>query len=173
LSSIVPHAPDAVLRQDTLHVGCAAVDKTVAVKVCFAAAATVTLVGEITRSGGVISTVEATAWDESAFDSAVTVTVLGDGTAFGAVKLPDVVMVPTVEFPPGTPLTSQTTPVFVEKLTDAVNCCVLPALTETVSGEIDIGFAIVTFASAVFEGSDTEIAVTVTDVEVVIVAGAE
>lgn len=38
-------------------------------------------------------------------------------------------MVPTAEFPPGTPFTLQVTAVFDEPVTVAVNCCVLPSNT--------------------------------------------
>ncbi len=43
-------------------------------------------------------------------------------------------MVPTLELPPATPLTLQTTPVFEAPLTLAVNCCVCPRSTEAVEG---------------------------------------
>jgi len=46
--------------------------------------------------------------------------------------------VPTVEFPPKVPLTFQETEEFVVPVTVALNCCVLPAGTTAVAGEIDI-----------------------------------
>ena len=42
---------------------------------------------------------------------------------------------PTVEFPPGTPLTLQVTAVLLVPVTVAVNCCVAPAWTEAEPGE--------------------------------------
>ncbi len=51
-----------------------------------------------------------------------TVTVLGDGTLFGAVYNPPAVMVPTLVLPPATPFTFQVTPKFDEPVTVAVNC---------------------------------------------------
>lgn len=52
-------------------------------------------------------------WVESACEIAVTVTPAGLGTLVGAVKSPDVEMVPVVEFPPVTPLTCQVTALLV------------------------------------------------------------
>lgn len=45
-------------------------------------------------------------------------------------------MVPVVELPPCTPLTSHVTPVFVVPLTEAVNCCVTPVCNVALAGEI-------------------------------------
>jgi hypothetical protein len=50
-------------------------------------------------------------------------------------------IVPTVEFPPNTPETSQFTAVLVVPETDALNCCVCPTGTLTLSGERDIEIA--------------------------------
>ena len=44
---------------------------------------------------------------------------------------------PTVEFPPKVPLTFQETEEFVVPVTVALNCCVFPAGTTAVVGEID------------------------------------
>jgi hypothetical protein len=58
---------------------------------------------------------------ESAADTAVTVTIAGEGTVTGAVYTPDVEIIPTVALPPATPLTLQFTTVFDEPVTDAAN----------------------------------------------------
>ena len=52
---------------------------------------------------------------------AVTVTPV-DGTALGAVYIPEGEMVPTVGFPSTVPLTIQVTDVFVFPVTVALNC---------------------------------------------------
>jgi hypothetical protein len=57
----------------------------------------------------------------SAWLVAVTCTVAGDGRSAGAVYIPAVVIVPSVVFPPGTPLTLQLTAVSVVFVTVAVN----------------------------------------------------
>ena len=67
-----------------------------------------------------------------ACEMAVTVTVLGLGTVVGGVYSPSLVIVPTVEFPPLVPFTSQVKAVFDEPDTSAVNCNVLPRLTVVV-----------------------------------------
>jgi hypothetical protein len=108
----------------------------------------------------------------SAVDIAFTVTGFDAGTEFGAVYTPAVVIVPTVAFPPVTPLTCHVTPVLVEKFTVAANCCVCAALTETVSGLTTIGKARVTVASAVLLRSAWEVAVTTTVEELEITEGA-
>ena len=81
-ASILPHP---LLLQLTVHVGCTAVESTVAVNVCWAAAAIVTTVGEITMSGGVIVVVAEAISLLFAFETAVTLTGFAEGTAFGAV----------------------------------------------------------------------------------------
>jgi hypothetical protein len=58
---------------------------------------------------------------ESAADTAVTVTIAGEGTAIGAVYTPAVEIIPTVALPPATPLTLQFTAVFDEPVTVVVN----------------------------------------------------
>jgi hypothetical protein len=60
---------------------------------------------------------------------ACTETELGFGTTAGAKKFPEALIVPTVEFPPVTPLTCHVTAVLVVPVTVAANCCELPALT--------------------------------------------
>lgn len=57
----------------------------------------------------------------SAADTAVTVTVEGEGTAAGAVYTPEVEIVPTVALPPTTPFTCHVTAVFEEFVTFAEN----------------------------------------------------
>jgi hypothetical protein len=58
---------------------------------------------------------------ESAAETAVTVTVGGEGTVIGAVYTPAVEIMPTVAFPPATLLTLQVTAVFKDPLTTAMN----------------------------------------------------
>ncbi len=62
--------------------------------------------------------------DESAFETAVTETLEGFGTALGAVKRPEVEILPTTELPPVAPSTFQVTAVLELPFTVAVNCCV-------------------------------------------------
>ncbi len=57
---------------------------------------------------------------ELAADTAVTVTVAGEGIIAGAVYIPEVEIVPTVVLPPATPFTCQLTVIFVELATVAV-----------------------------------------------------
>jgi hypothetical protein len=122
--------------------------------------------------GGVTVTVAEALRAVSAWDTAVTVTVLGDGTVLGAVYSPLESMVPTVVFPPATPFTCQLTAVLLEKVTDAVNCCVEVTATEVLEGLTDIGVATVTVASAVLVVSALEITVMVTAAGLGIEAGA-
>ena len=95
---------------------------------------------------------------------AVTVTVAGDGIAAGAVYSPALDIVPTVEFPPATPLTCQVTAVLDPALaTMALNCWVpVAASTTTAPGSTDTatGGVIVTPAKPVLVGSATETATT-------------
>src|SRR5216684_4028858 len=63
---------------------------------------------------------------ESDCKTAVTVTVGGLGTEFGAVNKPVSLIVPTVEFPPGNALTCQLTAELPAFCTVAVNCTVAP-----------------------------------------------
>ena len=65
---------------------------------------------------------------------AVIVTELGFGIAAGDLYLPVESMVPTVEFPPATPLTVQLTAVFVLFATVAVRLSVSPMRTFAVPG---------------------------------------
>jgi hypothetical protein len=63
------------------------------------------------------------------------VTVAGFGKSLGAVKSPALDMVPTIELPPGTPLTLQVTTIFDVPVTVAVSCCVLPSNTLEIDDE--------------------------------------
>lgn len=90
---------------------------------------------------------------ESATLLAVMVSDVADETV-GAVYRPEVEIVPTVLLPPVTPFTAQETPLFVDPVTLALNCCVSPdcnvaaeGVTETVT--VGVGFT-VTLALAVF-----------------------
>jgi hypothetical protein len=101
---------------------------------------------------------------ESAADTAVTVTVAGEGTVAGAVYNPEVEIVPAVVLPPVMPLTCQVTAMFVELATvadiiwDEETVTVAPpGLTATV-----ITGATVTCAEALLVVSAAETAVTVT-----------
>ena len=61
--------------------------------------------------------------------TAVTVTVFAAGIALGGVKIPVVLIVPTVAFPPATPFTCHVTAVLERLLTLALNASVLPNRT--------------------------------------------
>jgi hypothetical protein len=131
------------------------------------------LLGEITIGGGVTVMVAVPLRELSALATAVTVTVFGDGTVFGAVYNPSLLIVPTVEFPPSTPLTCQVTAVLVvEKMTDAENCCVALAATEAVEGLTVTGSPITMEACAVLFVLALETAVIVTVEGLGIVSGA-
>lgn len=66
---------------------------------------------------------------------ASTVTVFELGTAFGAVYMPDELMVPTAALPPVTPLTCHVTEAFDDPETVALKDCVDPARTMALAGE--------------------------------------
>jgi hypothetical protein len=72
----------------------------------------------------------------SATLTAVTVTVEGDGTDDGALYVPRLLIVPTVEVPPVTPLTFQMTEVFAAFCTVAVKARVRPTRTVALVGEM-------------------------------------
>jgi hypothetical protein len=102
---------------------------------------------------------------ESAEETALMVTVAGEGTVAGAMYMPIAEIVPTVEFPPLTPLTRQVTAVFVEFATVAVKACEpVPAVTVDVPGatETDIAGTMVTCAEPDLFMSAAATAVTVT-----------
>jgi hypothetical protein len=105
---------------------------TVAVKTRVSDVPMVAVEGETeTRIPESIVTVALAVADCTALETAVTVTVLGVGTAEGAVYKPVVLIVPWVESPPVTLLTCQMTDTSVGPVTVARNCCDAP--TETVA----------------------------------------
>jgi hypothetical protein len=67
--------------------------------------------------------------------TARTVIVFGLGSVFGAVYMPDELIVPAAALPPVTPFTCQVTEVFVVPKIWALNDCVAPARTFAVVGE--------------------------------------
>jgi hypothetical protein len=71
---------------------------------------------------------------ESAWLVAVICTVAGDGKSAGAVYTPADVIVPSVAFPPGEPLTFQLTVVSVVFVTAAKNVSWFPSTTDPVVG---------------------------------------
>jgi len=71
---------------------------------------------------------------ESAWLVAVICTVGGDGRSAGAVYTPPDVIVPSVAFPPGAPLTLQLTAVSVVFVTVAVRVAWPPSTTDPVTG---------------------------------------
>ena len=73
----------------------------------------------VTVGGGMIVTTEVTDNFGSSYDTAITLTVAGEGTTTGATYFPDVSIVPTVEFPPVMLFTCQVTRVFVPPETPA------------------------------------------------------
>jgi hypothetical protein len=109
---------------------------------------------------------------------AVTVTVAGLGTVAGALKTPEVEIVPVVAPPPVTPFTCQVTAVLAVFCTVAVKVCDAPVATLAVPGEIEIltggetGAVMVTVAEADLVASACETAVTVTVAGLGTLAGA-
>jgi hypothetical protein len=81
-----------------------------------------------------IVTSEAEVLEVSAALVARTETETGAGRFAGAVKMPFVSIVPTVEFPPGIPFTLQLTAVFAVLVTVAVKDCGSPSSTDAVDG---------------------------------------
>lgn len=73
---------------------------------------------------------------ESATLVAVTCTMSGEGKSAGAVKVPEVVIVPAEELPPATPFTLQVTAVFVVLATMSVKASEFPSKTEELDGEM-------------------------------------
>jgi hypothetical protein len=82
----------------------------------------------------VIANVTAPDFVESAWLVAVICTVAGDGKSAGAVYTPLEVIVPSVAFPPDTPLTLQLTAVSIVFVTDATNVSWFPSTTDPVDG---------------------------------------
>jgi hypothetical protein len=72
----------------------------------------------------------------SAWEVAVTVTVVVVGNTFGAVYTPVELTVPMIASPPFSPFTCQVTVVFVEPVTVAVKGCVAPPATLAEVGEM-------------------------------------
>jgi hypothetical protein len=70
----------------------------------------------------------------SAADTAVTLTVAGEGTVIGAVYRPAPEIVPTVALPPATPLTCQVTAALLEFLTVAENDSLAETATLALEG---------------------------------------
>ena len=110
----------------------------------------------------------------SATEVAVTVTPDGFGTVPGAVYSPAGEIVPHDAPLQPVPARLHVTLVFVEPVTVAVNCCVFPAATSTVAGEIltATGATIVTVAVANVVGSAAKATLTVTRGGVGIALGA-
>jgi hypothetical protein len=131
--------------------------ETEAVNCCVLPAVSVTVVGLRDMATGCSVTVAAAVLVVSAELLAVTVTVCEELTDAGAVYSPLVEIVPTDG------LIDQVTAVLVDPDTEAVNCCVLPAVSVTVIGlrEMAIGCS-VTVAAAVLVVSAELLAVTVT-----------
>jgi len=82
----------------------------------------------------VITNVTAPDFVESAWLVAVICTVAGDGKSAGAVYRPPEVIVPSVVFPPGTPLTFQLTAVSVVFVTVAAKVAWSPSTTDPFAG---------------------------------------
>lgn len=72
--------------------------------------------------------------EESAELTARTVTMPAAGSVFGAVYMPDVLIVPVAALPPATPFTCQVTDVFNDPVTVALKDCVAPARTLALGG---------------------------------------
>jgi hypothetical protein len=115
------------------------VPETVAVNCCESPTCTLALPGEIVTDTGVgagrIVTVALADCVEAKALCALTTTGLV-GTVAGALYKPVEEIVPTEEFPPATPPTSQFTAVLVVPETVAVNCCERPTPTLALPGEI-------------------------------------
>ena len=72
-----------------------------------------------------------------ACETAVTVTVAGEGTVAGATYIPDALIVPCVASPPATPFTCHVTAVLVVFKTVAVNGLLAPTCTVALVGATD------------------------------------
>jgi hypothetical protein len=92
--------------------------------------------GGVVSGAAVIVTVEVADFELSACATAETVTEAGFGTLDGAVKSPEVEIVPWTESPPVFPFTCQFTPETFVFDTVAVNCCCLPVCTLALAGAI-------------------------------------
>jgi len=72
----------------------------------------------------------------SAWLTAVTLTMLGEGTCLGATYAPVVEIVPYFPLPPVIPFTLQVTPLLDVFCTEAANCFMVRTLTVAVAGEM-------------------------------------
>ena len=70
----------------------------------------------------------------SAWLVAVMLTLAGEGKSAGAVYLPVEEIIPSIAFPPGTPLTAHDTSMFVVFVTVAAKVCELPKITAPLVG---------------------------------------
>jgi hypothetical protein len=144
------------------------VPETCAVNCCECPVCTLTFDGEIETDTvcGKIETVALADADVCAALWAEMVTT-EDVAVDGALYVPDVDIVPTVEFPPTVPLTIQFTDVLLVPETAAVNCCDCPACKVALVGETvtatAVGAVIATAALAVTEGLLTDCAVMLTE----------
>lgn len=128
----------------------------------------------VTATGCRIVTDADAVLDVSATEVAITVTSAGLGAFAGAVYRPVEETVPQVAPEQPVPLTLHVTAVLDVFVTVGVNCCVFPATTCAVFGDMVIatGGATVTVAEADFVVSATDVAVTVTSAGLGIAAGA-
>lgn len=135
---MVPHADPAQPAPAILQLTPKEFDPvTVAVNCCCAPVITCLLVGEIEISM-LVSNVTLAEADlvGSAFDVAVTVTMLGIGIEVGAVYSPVAVITPQELLAQPAPVTLHVTAVFVLPVTWAVNCCCLvPGAIKTELGD--------------------------------------
>ncbi len=114
---------------------------TLAAKTCSSPVGTFAVGGEtVTVKLSPRLTVAESLADESAWLTAVTVTLGDDGSTVGAVyvavPVPVAAIVPTLEFPPAIKFTSHDTLVFEVPATIAWNCCVAPSNTLALLGAI-------------------------------------
>lgn len=173
---MVPQAAPEQPVPERVHVTALFVEPvTAAINCCLFPAITCTAGGDtLTTTGGTIVTAAVADFVVSAFEVAFTATSAGLGTTAGAVYKPLDVTVPQRAPLQPVPDTLQVTPLFGFPFTTAVNCCVCPATTWAVVGEIatTVGGTTVTIADADFDGSAFEVAVTVTCGGLGIVVGA-
>lgn len=153
----------------TVHVTAGfVVPGTVAAKLARWPAVTEAVAGAIATEIGALLTIVTVA--EAACEPAVALIVTGfvPGTLAGAVYVavfaPVLAIVPSVELPPETPLTSHVIAVPAATHSEAEKFCTAPVETFTDGGEIEFALAheIATLALADFEGSAVLVAVTAT-----------
>ena len=143
-ASTVPTVELPPLTPFTVHVTPVfVVPLTVAVNCCVCPTWMDVLVGDtVTDTVWAIVTVASADFVGSAELTAATVTAEGSRDfdppdCFGAVYIPEEDTVPTVEFPPASPLTIQFTTVFDVPAIDALNCWLLPGCTVAEVGLIE------------------------------------